>query len=100
VLENPRACIAPDFPHVPLRSESFLRSDGVLDHRGFVAGMFDELGIIDQATPQHPEMGLVTAGHAVNAMVLKGLGLVNQPLALVPRLFQDTPPSRRLVPSA
>ena len=36
----------------------------VLDHQGFVAGM------IDQATPQHPEMGLVTAGHAVNAMVL------------------------------
>jgi hypothetical protein len=48
--------------------------------------MFDELGIIDQATPQHPEMGLVTAGHAVNAMVLKGLGLVNQPLAWRPLL--------------
>ena len=56
----------------------------VLDHRGFVAGMFDELGIIDQATPQHPEMGLVTAGHAVNAMVLKGLGLGEPTTRLAP----------------
>jgi hypothetical protein len=48
--------------------------------------MFDELGIaevIDQATQQTPEMRLVTAGHAVKAMVLNGLGFVNQQLYLV-----------------
>jgi transposase len=58
----------------------------VLDHLGLVAGMFDELGIaevIDQATQQTPEMRLVTAGHAVKAMVLNGLGFVNQQLYLV-----------------
>jgi hypothetical protein len=64
----------------------------VLDHLGLVAGMFDELGIgevIDQATQQNPEMRLVTAGHAVKAMVLNGLGFVNQQLDLVPRFFAE-----------
>jgi transposase len=73
----------------------------VLDHLGLVAGMFDELGIgevIDQATQQTPEMRLVTAGHAVKAMVLNGLGFVNQQLYLVPRFFQDKPTSRLLAP--
>jgi transposase len=63
--------------------------------------MFEELGIgemIDHATQQTPEMRLVTAGHAVQAMVLNGLGFVNQPLSLVPRLFQNKPTSRRITP--
>ena len=50
----------------------------ILDHLGLVAGMFEELGItavIDKATQQDPEMRIVTAGHAVKAMVLNGLGL-------------------------
>jgi hypothetical protein len=40
--------------------------------------MFEELGItevIDKATQQDPAMRIVTAGHAVKAMVLNGLGL-------------------------
>src|SRR5262245_27728460 len=63
----------------------------VLDHLGLVAGMFEELGItevIDQATKQNPEMRIVTAGHAVKAMVLNGLGFVNQQLYLVPIFFR------------
>src|SRR6267142_672863 len=74
------------------RSQSF-------DHLGLVAAMFDELGIgdvIDQATPQHPEMRLVTAGTAVNAMVRNGLGCVNQPLSRVPHVFPNTPTARLL----
>src|SRR5215475_8782411 len=73
----------------------------VLDHLGLVAGMFEELGItevIDQATKQNPEMRIVTAGHAVKAMVLNGLGFVNQQLYLE-RLrisFLRIPPSARL----
>ena len=50
----------------------------VLDHLGLVAGMFEELGItegIDRAPKQDPDMRIVTAGHAVKAMVLNGLGL-------------------------
>ena len=53
----------------------------VVDRLGLVAGMFEALGsgeMIDQATQQHPEMRLVTAGHAVKAMGLNSPGLVNQ----------------------
>jgi hypothetical protein len=74
----------------------------ILDHLGLVAGMFDELGIgevIDQATQQHPAMRIVTAGHAVKAMVLNGLGFVNQPLYLVPRFFQHKPTTRLFTPA-
>jgi hypothetical protein len=59
----------------------------ILDHRGLVAGMFEELGIgevVDHATQPNPELRIVTAGHAVKAMVLDGLGCVNQQLYLVP----------------
>jgi transposase len=64
--------------------------------------MFEELGIaevIDQATQQNPEMRLVTAGHAVKAMVLNGLGFVNQQLYLVPQFFQNKPTSRLIAPA-
>ena len=70
-----------------------------LDHLGFVAVMFDELGIgdvIDQATQQNPDMRMVTAGTAVKAMVINGLGFVNQQLYRVPPFFQHKPTSRLL----
>ena len=73
----------------------------VLDHLGLVAGMFEELDItevIDQATQQNPEMRLVTVGHAVKAMVLNGLGFVNQPLYLVPHFFHNKPLPRLIAP--
>jgi transposase len=73
----------------------------VLDHLGLVAGMFDELSIgdiIDRATQQNPEMRDLTAGEAVKAMVLNGLGFVNHALYLVPRFFQNKPTSRLIAP--
>ena len=73
----------------------------VLDHLGRVAGMFEERGItevIDQATQQDPEMQIVTAGHAVKAMVLNGLGFLNQQLSLVPHFFQNKPSARLIAP--
>ena len=73
----------------------------VLDHLGLVAGMFDELGIgdvLDQATHQNPEMRDLTVGEAVKAMVLNGLGFLNHALSLVPRFFQNKPPSRLISP--
>jgi Domain of unknown function (DUF4277) len=63
--------------------------------------MFEALGItevIDQATQQNPAMRMVTAGHAVKAMVLNGLGFVNQQLDLVPHFFQHKPLSRLIAP--
>ena len=50
----------------------------VLDPLGLVAGMFEALrltAVMDKATQQDPALRLVTAGHAVKAMVLNGLGL-------------------------
>jgi transposase len=63
--------------------------------------MFEALGIteiIDRATKQDPEMRIVTAGHAVKAMVLNGLGFLNQQLYLVPHFFQNKPISRLIAP--
>jgi transposase len=73
----------------------------VLDHLGLVAGMFDELGIgdvLDQATHQDPEMRDLTVGEAVKAMVLNGLGFINQALYLVPRFFHNKPTYRLISP--
>jgi len=86
-------------PESPPKPQSYRTQ--VLDHLGLVAGMFEELGItevIDQATQQDPEMRIVTAGHAVKAMVLNGLGFINQQLYLVPHFFQNKPLSRLLAP--
>jgi transposase len=63
--------------------------------------MFDELGIgdvLDHATHQNPEMRDLTVGEAVKAMVLNGLGCINQALSLVPRFFQHKPTSRLISP--
>jgi transposase len=63
--------------------------------------MFDELGmgeIIDQATQQHLEMRDLTVGEAVKAMVLNGLGVINQALYLVPRFFHNKPTYQLISP--
>ena len=73
----------------------------VLDHLGLVAGMFDELGmgeIIDQVTQQNPEMRDLTVGEAVKAMVLNGLGFINQALYLVPKFFHNKPTDQLISP--
>jgi transposase len=86
-------------PAIPPKPQPYRTQ--VLDHLGLVAGMFEELGItevIDQATQQNPEMRIVTAGHAVKAMVRNGLGFLNQQLYLVPHVFQNKPLSRLIAP--
>ncbi len=73
----------------------------VWDHRGLVAGMFDELGlgdVIDRATHQNPALRDLTVGEAVNAMVLNGLGVIKQALYRVPRFFQNKPTYRLIAP--
>jgi transposase len=86
-------------PAIPPKPQPYRTQ--ILDPLGLVAGMLDALGLtefIDKATQQDPEMRLVTAGHAVKAMGLNGLGFSNQPLYLVPRFFQPKPLSRRSAP--
>jgi transposase len=73
----------------------------VLDHLGLVAGMCDELGlgdVIAQATHQNPELRDLTVGEAVKALVLNGLGVINQARYLGPRFFHNQPPDRLISP--
>jgi len=70
-----------------------------LGHLGLVAGMFDELGIgrvIDELVPQDLEQRTLSVGTLVKAMVLNGLGFVNQRLYLVSHFFCDKPVERLL----
>src|SRR5215831_18139152 len=86
----------PDIPSKPQPYRTL-----VLDHLGLVAGMCEALGItevIDKATQQDPAMQIVTSGHAVTAMVLHGLGFINQQLSRVPHFFQNKPLSWLLAP--
>jgi hypothetical protein len=53
--------------------------------------------VLDQAIQQDPEMRIVTVGNAVKALVLNGLGFVNQQLYLIPMFFSqqaDAPVAR------
>src|SRR5262249_21109132 len=86
-------------PDIPPQPQPYRTQ--VLDPLGLVAGMFEELGITDviaRATKQDPERRMVTAGHAVKAMVLNGWGFINQQLYLVPHFFQNKPLSRLIAP--
>jgi hypothetical protein len=61
-----------------------------LDHLGLVAGMIDELGIVEKINDlvgsQPGEK--VSPGHAVKAMIINGLGLVSSPLYLFSKFFE------------
>ena len=53
-----------------------------LDHLGIVAGVVDELGIVEQVNQQIGEdpREHISPGVVVKAMILNGLGLVSAPL--------------------
>lgn len=73
-----------------------------LNHLGLVAGMFDELKIgetLNQAIPQDLNKRNVSIGEAVKAMVLNGLGFVNQTLYLTPQFFEKIPIDKLLGPN-
>jgi transposase len=62
-----------------------------LDHLGIVAGIIDEIGLVDQINKilgQHPQEK-VSAGQAVKAMILNGLGFVSGTLYMFPK-FMDS----------
>lgn len=72
-----------------------------LDHLGLVAGMVDELGLvelIDALVPQDRGQRNLSVGLLVKAMILNGLGFVQRVLYLMPRFFQDKPLERLLGP--
>ena len=71
----------------------------ILDHLGLVAGMYDELEIseqIDSRIAQDTEQRKVSVGKAVKAMVLNGLGFIEQRLYLTTQFFETLPTERLL----
>src|SRR5882672_966559 len=86
-------------PDIPPKPQQYRTQ--VLDHLGLVAGMFEERGggeMGEGATREGRGRRIVTAGHAVKAMVLNGLGFINQQLYLVPHFFHNKPLSRLIAP--
>ncbi|AFY71862.1 hypothetical protein Pse7367_3629 [Thalassoporum mexicanum PCC 7367] len=60
-----------------------------LDHLGIVAGLIDEMGLVDcinNSVGRHPKE-IVSPGQVVKAMILNGLGFVSAPLYLFEQFF-------------
>lgn len=63
-----------------------------LDHLGIVAGVCQQIGLIEQIDDRVPDTGRkVSVGQAVQAMVLNGLGFVGRVLYLTPEFYQTKP---------
>lgn len=63
-----------------------------LDHLGIVAGICNEIGLIEQIDQQiGPNKRNVSVGQAVQALVLNGLGFASRPLYLSPEFFENKP---------
>jgi len=65
-----------------------------MDHLGLVAGMIDELQIvesIDKELPSSSQSKNISFGESVKAMILNGLGYTNKRLYLTPIFFKDKP---------
>ena len=69
-----------------------------LDHLGVIAGIVDELGIVDYLNEELGEdkKTKISAGLVVKAMILNGLGFINSSLYLFSRFFEDKPVERLL----
>jgi len=66
-----------------------------LDHHGIVAGIIDELKIVEIIDGQieADDQEEVSTGEAVKAMIINGLGFSNRPLVLTPQFFDNLPMS-------
>lgn len=61
-----------------------------LDHLGIVAGIVDEIGLVEQVDAllgTHPQ-SVITLGQVLKAMILNGLGFVSAPLYLFSQFFE------------
>lgn len=62
-----------------------------LDHLGIVAGIIDEIGLVEQINKilgNHPQ-SKVSAGQVVKAMILNGLGFVSGTLYMFPKYMES-----------
>lgn len=61
-----------------------------IDHLGIVAGIVDEIGLVEQVDAvlgTHPQ-AVVSLGQVLKAMILNGLGFVSAPLYLFSQFFE------------
>ncbi len=89
--------INPKEPEASDSSENEVPQSKIFDHLGLVAGMFEELEIgdrIDEQIAQDFEERNVSIGQAVKALVLTGLGFVQQRLYLTAQFFEKMPTDR------
>ena len=71
-------------------SAEYLTQD--LHHFGIVAGVCEEIDLIEQIDTQIADTGRkVSVGQAVQAMVLNGLGLTGRAMYLTPEFFESKP---------
>lgn len=69
-----------------------------LDHLGLIAGVIDELGLVellDELFPPHRD-NHITTGQMVKAMILNCLGFLSAPLYLFSQFFESKPVSHVL----
>ena len=88
-------------PNLPSAPDDNSYASHTLDHHGLVAGMVDELGLvekIDAMIPQDLGQRQVSVGMAVKAMIIIGLGFVQRALYLTPDFFRGKPVERLLGP--
>ena len=62
-----------------------------LDHLGIVAGLIDEIGIVELI---NQKLGVdnrekIATGQVIKALILNGLGMVSRPLYLFSQFFED-----------
>lgn len=64
-----------------------------LDHHGIVAGVINDLGIVDLIDKNlyQDDKQEITPGEAVKGMIMNGLGFSNRPLSLSPQFFKNLP---------
>jgi transposase len=69
-----------------------------LDHLGIVAGIIDEIGLVDKINELlgTDSREKINCGEVVKAIILNGLGFVSQPLYLFPHFFKDKAVERLL----
>ncbi|MEA2100684.1 MAG: DUF4277 domain-containing protein [Campylobacterota bacterium] len=69
-------------------------SGKIVDHLGLVAGMIDELGIVESiynTIKQDKKKRYVSIGECVKAMIINGLGFTGKPLYLTPNFYKPLP---------
>ena len=65
-----------------------------IDHLGLIAGMVDELGIvevIDNTLSQDHEKRHIGIGQTIKALIINGLGFTGRPMYLTPQFFATKP---------